>query len=196
MPNWCNNYVELQHEDPAMITRAAAALERGEFLQEFIPVPTDLQITAGNVGEKGSDEQVSHEAQIESNMAKHGYADWFSFCTNEWGTKWDVGGDGFGSTIDETGTKLGASFDSAWSPPIVAYEKLEELGFTVKAYYYEPGMCFTGKYEDGSDDYYEYSNMSSEEVEGSIPEELNEFFNISADMAEWEEENEEDEGEA
>ena len=28
MPNWCNNYLELEHEDPAMIERAKTAFAR------------------------------------------------------------------------------------------------------------------------------------------------------------------------
>jgi hypothetical protein len=51
MPNWCNNTLELAHEDPAMLERARDALNRGEFLQEFIPVPEELKIVAGRVGD-------------------------------------------------------------------------------------------------------------------------------------------------
>ena len=29
MPNWCNNNLVLEHDDPAMIKRAYDALERG-----------------------------------------------------------------------------------------------------------------------------------------------------------------------
>ena len=39
MPNWCNNNIELAHDDPAMIERAAAAFRDGKFLNEFIPLP-------------------------------------------------------------------------------------------------------------------------------------------------------------
>ena len=191
MPNWCNNYVELQHEDATMISRAAAALGRGELLNEFIPVPADLKIDAGNVGEKGSPEQVAHELKVEQNIAKYGYSDWYAFCVNEWGTKWDLGGENTSATVDESGKSLKVSFDSAWSPPIGAYQKLEELGFTVNAYYYEPGMGFAGTYSDGFDNEYNFSDMTSEEVADTIPGDLDEMFNISADMAEWEEENEE-----
>jgi len=52
MPNWCNNVVELAHEDPAMLERAKDALNRGEFLNEFIPVPEDLKIVAGSLGDE------------------------------------------------------------------------------------------------------------------------------------------------
>jgi len=193
MPNWCNNYVELQHEDATMISRAAEALGKGELLNEFIPVPADLHITAGNVGAKDSPEQIAHELQVEQNIAKHGYADWYAFCNAEWGTKWDLGGDGSQATIDESGKKLTVSVDSAWAPPIAAFEKLEELGFTVKAMYYESGMGFAGTYSDGCDDYYEFDSLDSSDVADMLPAELNEFFNISEDLAMWEEENEENE---
>jgi hypothetical protein len=90
------------------------------------------------------------------------------------------------------GNTLTASFDSAWSPPIAAYEKLMDMGFTIKAYYYEPGMCFAGIWEDGNDDYFEYGGMNSEQVAEEFPAELDEMFCISESMAEWEEENSEE----
>ena len=46
-------------------------------------------------------------------------------------------------------------FDTAWSPPLGLYERLKVLGYTVKAYYFEPGMCFAGEWIDGEDTYYE-----------------------------------------
>jgi len=185
MPNWCNNVVELAHEDPAMLERAKAALNRGEFLQEFIPVPEDLKITASP---GTSDEAL--KAQYESNVAKHGYANWYDYCVGEWGTKWDVGGDGMTCEIEDG--RISTSFDSAWAPPCVAYEKLVELGFSVRAYYYEGGMCFAGVWEDGNDDYYDLSGMDSEAVKSELPTVLDEMFSISEYMAEFEEENAED----
>ena len=71
MPNWCNNVVELAHEDPAMLERAKDALNRGEFLNEFIPVPKDLQIVAGSVGDPV--EQKKLEEDTARNLATHGY---------------------------------------------------------------------------------------------------------------------------
>jgi hypothetical protein len=185
MPNWCNNVVELAHEDPAMLERAKDALNRGEFLQEFIPVPEDLKITASP---GTSDEAL--KAQYESNVAKHGYANWYDYCVGEWGTKWDVGGDGMTCEIEDG--RISTSFDSAWSPPITAYEKLTDLGFSVRAYYYEGGMCFAGVWEDFNDDYYDLSGMDSEAVKAELPAVLDEMFCISEYMAEMEEENAED----
>jgi hypothetical protein len=193
MPNWCNNVVELAHEDPAMLERAKAALNRGEFLQEFIPVPGSLHIVSGSVGAKGSPEQNELEAKEQANIAAHGYATWYDFCVNEWGTKWDVGGDGMTCEIENG--RISTSFDSAWAPPLAAYEKLVDLGFSVRAYYYEGGMCFAGVWEDFNDDYYDLSGMDSEAVKEQLPEVLDEMFCISESMAEWEEENAEEQNE-
>ena len=108
MPNWCNNNLTLTHEDPAMIQRAYDALERGEFLNEFIPVPADLQITSGYLG--SGDEQKELERKTAENREKYGYGNWYDYCVGEWGTKWDVGGQGQ-SDIHPDGKMLHTTFD-------------------------------------------------------------------------------------
>lgn len=193
MPNWCNNSITLKHEDPAMIERAYKALCRGEFLNEFIPVPQDLKDTVA--GFMGEDKREAHEAQQKANLEKYGAKDWYDFCTSQWGTKWDVGGDdGLIQKLSENCVE--ASFDSAWAPPCAAYEQLAAMGFIIKAYYDEPGMAFcgvwTGDEEDFQDDYYEYSGETSETVANVIGYDLDQFWGISERMAEWEEENEQE----
>ena len=189
MPNWCNNNLTLTHEDPAMIKRAFDALERGELLQEFIPVPEDLKITAGFLGD--SEEQKKLEEATARNKEVHGYGNWYDFCVGEWGTKWDIGEQGC-SDIHPDGKMLHTNFDSAWSPPLSAYEKLMDLGFGVNAMYYEGGMCYAGIWADGNDEYYDMSGMDSVQAESDLPSELDEAFCISESMAEYEAENEEE----
>jgi len=193
MPNWCNNTVTLEHDDPAMIARAKASFADGRFLAEFIPVPESLQIVAGCAGSHNSPEQIALVEAEENNIKAHGYKNWYDYCVNEWGTKWDVGG-GDGSINDFEGGII-ISFESAWAPPIGAYEKLLDMGFRVLAMYYEPGMAFAGVWEDGVDDYYEYGGMDSKQIAEELPSALDEAFGISESVAEWEAENEETEDE-
>ena len=189
MPNWCSNNLVLTHEDPAMIKRAYDALERGEFLQEFIPVPQELKDTvSGFHGDP--DEQAKLEAQTKSNVEQFGYGNWYDYCVGEWGTKWDVGEQGC-SDIHPEGRMLHTSFDSAWSPPINAYEKLVDMGFGVEAMYHEGGMGYAGTWSDGVDDYCDLSGMSADDIEQNYPE-LDECFGISESMREYEAENEEE----
>ena len=187
MPNWCNNYIELAHEDPQMILRACDAMKRDEFLNEFIPVPEDLKIVAGRVGADDDENQKALVAQETANRERHGYATWYDYCVNEWGTKWDTGTQGY-EVLPEADGRMCIGFDTAWAPPIAAMEKLCELGFSVRLMYYEPGMAFCGIWEDGHDDYYDIGSMTSEQVLNDVPEELDECFGISEAIAEYEEE--------
>ena len=191
MPNWCDNTITLKHSDPTMIKRAHDALERGEFLNEFHPVPLDLKIVAGRVGGDEDAEQQALVLQENANRDKYGYANWYDWCVYEWGTKWDVGDEG-SATLNEDGS-LTASFNSAWAPPIEAYRMLEDLGFEIKAYYFEGGMMFAGIYEDGDDDYYEIGGMNSEQINAELPKELDEMFGISEQVEEYESEEADDE---
>lgn len=190
MPNWCNNNLVLEHDDPAMIKRAYDALERQEFLQEFIPVPQELRDTvSGFMGD--GDEQRKLEAQTKRNLEKYGYGNWYDFCVGEWGTKWDVGDQGC-SDIHPDGTTLHTSFDSAWSPPVNAYQKLEQLGFRVNAMFYESGMAFAGTYSEGNCDDFSLEGMSADEIERDYPD-LDECFGISESIRDYEAENQEEE---
>ena len=185
MPNWCNNSVEIYHTDPAMIERARKAFNGEGLLQEFIPVPQELIDTVSGF----VPEQEALEAKQAANREKYGYSSWYDFCVSEWGTKWEIGADGNPAQDIPGGLMLG--FDSAWSPPIAAYEKLLEMGFRIRAMYYEPGMAFAGVWEDGADDYYEYGGMNSDQIAEELPSELDECFCISEQVAEYEAENQE-----
>ena len=116
---------------------------------------------------------------------------WYFWCTTNWGTKWDTNAHSVEIDRDDP-CILDASFDTAWSPPIEFYKHLQTLGFTVEAKYYEPGMCFAGMWYNGYDDFFDLGGLSAEEVEHSIPEELDAEFGISDSMYEWEAENTEE----
>ena len=190
MPNWCNNYLELEHEDPAMIERAKKAFGEGKLLEEFCPVPASLHIVAGRLGD--GDEQKKLEEDTAENIRVHGYGNWYDYCVNEWGTKWDVGGDGDQATV-ESPNSIKMNFDSAWAPPTAAMDKFMDLGFKVKLIYWESGMCFCGLYDENGDDYYELDGMSADEVAETINSEIDECMCIVENMREWEEENAEEE---
>jgi hypothetical protein len=188
MPNWCENSVVLKHEDPTFVARARESFNRGELLNEFVPVPKDLlEAMAGSFGD--ADKQKDLEIQTAYNIKNYGYSNWYDFCIAEWGTKWDIGANGQPAQDIEGGLML--NFESAWAPPIEAYSKLKSMGFYIEAFYYEGGMGFCGAWMDGEDEYYQIEG-NSEWVEANIPEYIDEAFGISQNMAEWEEENAEE----
>jgi hypothetical protein len=71
----------------------------------------------------------------------------------------------------------------------------ENLDVKITLDYNEPGMVFVGRLvvEEGSgvEDYFEYSGETSETVRDLIGADMDDMWNISESMAEWEEENQE-----
>jgi hypothetical protein len=182
MPNWCYNGVTLRHNDPAMIDRAQHS---DGLLSEFLPTPQPLlDTTAGSFGD--TERQALLEAKEADNVKQFGYKNWYDWNVANWGTKWDVKLDNVEREDDNT---LTASFDSAWSPPIEAYQKLEELGFEIEAKYYEPGMAFCGTYNaESGEDTFELGGLTADTVRDAIGEELDDYFGISEEMAQYDEE--------
>lgn len=177
MPNWCSNVVTFSHDDAEQIKRLVGAFNGDGLMKEFIPVPKELQeTTAPNNVNEGEMVQ------------KYGYGDWYSFQVNEWGTKWDVSSEEYNRVeYTEGETRVTISFESAWSPPLEFYNKMVAMGFSVDAYYYEPGMAFCGHYESGEDAMFDISGDSAW-VKENIPEDINELFDIAGGMEQWEEE--------
>lgn len=135
MPNWCQNKLTVEHDDPAMIDRFVQAYNKGAVCNEFIPQPEDI-------GDG-----------------------WYDWRLANWKTKWDIGADEgteneerYGLKATVVGNEANCSFDSAWSPPIGLYNELTNLGYKVHASYFEPGMAFCGVYHNGYDNYIEYHN--------------------------------------
>ena len=191
MPNWCSNHITVRGTNSAEIKRLADAFDNGEFCGTVVPMPEELNITSGSLGDPVA--QAELEAKSKANLEKHGFANWYDFNVAKWGTKWEIGGNGTEAERDEDGLGFSAPFDSAWSPPIGVCEALVEQGFEVVLYYYEPGMGYCGKWEDGFDEYYEYSSETSKTVRAAIGSDLDDMFGISESMAEYEADNEEEE---
>lgn len=184
MPNWCSNYISVRGTNSAEVKRLADAFDAGEFCQAVIPVPAVLNDTTAPT-------QEGDEAAAEARRQACGFSNWYDFCVNRWGTKWDIGSQGE-CDRDEDGLGFNGTFDTAWAPPLGVVEQMVEDGFEVTLYYNEPGMCFVGKFEDGEDFCYDYGGFDSDNVRSVIGDELDDFFGISEQIAEYEAENEEE----
>ena len=194
MPNWCAN--SLYVTGPTKVIQdLSEAAQKGEMLNYVCPVPQDLVDTvSGSFGDP--EKQAELVAKQTANVEKYGYSTWYDFCVNEWGTKWDIGGEDATIEVTDVGDGSGRStlkiaFDSAWAPPIAAYEKMEGLGLEVRAFYYEPGMAFCGQFFQGEDTCWDITG-NSDWVSENIPDEIDTEMNISESMAEWEDEEETD----
>jgi hypothetical protein len=159
----------------------------------------DNQLTLGNSDKSKLDAVEAVLADKENQeLFKHLRpfdGDWdYGWCVENWGTKWESRIVDW-ERLDDN--ELIVYFETAWGPPIALYEYLYELdeGWNVEAYYHEPGMCFAGMFYEGDDSYYEYSELSADEIEEYLPEILNEMYGIADYKRDWDEENEEEEEE-
>ena len=189
MPNWCSNHITVRGTNQREISAIAGAMKEGRFCDSIIHCPEDLN-REGSSSHGGPNAEAYEQIRAE-NMAKHGYSNWYDFQVAKWGTKWDV--ECHDVQVEDDGLAVSTYFDSAWSPPMGIVEELTNRGFEVTLYYYEPGMGFVGKWEDGCDDYYELNGLNSSTVVAAIGNELDDMFGISENMAEYEAENEEEE---
>ena len=109
-----------------------------------------------------------------------------------WGTKWDVS-DG-NIDVGDDGLSASGFFNTAWGPGVEAYRKLTELGFELDVVYFEPGMCFIGRYTSEDDhesmEYdFENENWRDDIYDDEILERLESEYES---WKEWQEECEED----
>jgi hypothetical protein len=179
MPNWCQNVVKISHADPVKMDIIRAADNKDNFFNTFIPCPQDLIDTVSGYVR----EQEALEAKQAANLEKYGYNTWYDHNIAKWGTKWDV----VPRITEDNTNQITMTFDTAWSPPIEFYRAIiEEHGFEIMAFYNEEGMAYAGVFDNGHNEYYEYSGLNSDEIEEYLPFDLNEIFNISANKADWE----------
>ena len=131
MPNWCNNTLYIRAEEEEDMKELKDLLDKTlEFskdnncatnlLSAIIPMPKELEET-----KSPSDKP-----------------NWYDWCCNNWGTKWDV--DCYETQMEDDYMEFG--FDSAWGPPVAWLEQVAKLfpklKFSLK--YDEPGGGFMG----------------------------------------------------
>ena len=115
---------------------------------------------------------------------------WYFWNIENWGTKWDAMPD---NIIWEDDNTVKFSLETAWAPPIGFYEKMQDLGYKIDAYYLEEGMAFVGRFEDGFDDHYDYGDMSADEMEDDLPEWVEDEFGLISRTRDDEDQEAEDE---
>ena len=187
MPNWCNNTFELVGPKEKIREFESFLNEKNgkDWFDFFLPCPEELK-AVGDVSFHHTNEQL---------VEKYGYSDWYSWSVDNWGCKWNCDAqDWTVEDYDDDNLSMRFWFDSPWGPPTELYNFIDaQDGLNVFANFHEEGMGFVGKFEYGSADSYEYSDLDS--LDG-IPEEIIDEWNLREmleERAEWEEEDEEEE---
>jgi len=186
MPNWCNNNITIT--GPNKIIDKIDKIVKNEkyekpedgLLEYFYPMPAELRDTTAD-GTKRKKLQ-----------KKYGFDDWYSWAVENWSTKWDIhefhGVDR--NYINDDESEISFGFESAWAPPIGAYEKFidDNSNCSIKATYYEGGCDFMGEWYDGQDDCYQVSDFKSDDDfwKTGVGSTLDDLYGITESMAEYE----------
>ena len=167
MPNWCYNSLLVKGETKKIneFKRKAKGKNTDLSLNNFVPMPKELENTSSPariVSEKEYKKIMKENEKIKNNkdffrnnaiteetskklIKKYGTNNWWDWKIQNWGTKWDVNA----KLEKNTKNELVYSFDSAWSPPTDALEKIAQLypELYFKMDYEEEGMGFKGSIE-------------------------------------------------
>ena len=189
MPNWCDNQITITGPNSVIdkiekIVKEDDSHENTGLLNFFHPMPKQLEGTTSP----------SSSADKPQPMVE-GFDCWYDWRVEKWSTKWEVcefyGVDRqYLSEQNEGESVITFGFSSAWAPPIGAYEQflVDNEDCSLKALYYEGGCDFMGEWDNGSDDCYAPSDYKSTDDfwQDGIGSTLDEMFNITESMAEYE----------
>lgn len=156
MPNWCHNILIVSGDSAALDAFAEKARPTPELMRQAYNEALDCWRPAD--GSKPTLEQWFGEHCAEQPLTFEAFAplpagaDWYSWCSDNWGTKWDARFDAPGVALGLPGADVEASvaqngltriddvltyrFDTAWSPPIAAVDAMAAqhptLAFTLR----------------------------------------------------------------
>ena len=191
MPNWCNNNISITGPNSVIDKIEKIVKEEKEdngLLNFFHPMPKQLEGTTSP----------SSSADKPQPMVE-GFDNWYDWRVENWGTKWELcefyGVDRqYHSEQNEGESTITFGFDSAWAPPINAYEQFlrDNEDCSLKAWYYEGGCDFMGEWDNGCDDCYAPSDYKSDSDfwNDGVGSTLDDYFGITESMAEYEAEQE------
>ena len=191
MPNWCDNQVSITGPNSVInkIEKIVNEEKDTEGLLQFMyPMPQELKDTTADGSEN------------KEMIKKYGHSDWYSWATDNWGTKWDIN-EFYGvdrQEISDDESTISFAFQSAWAPPTGAYQEfVDKHPVSLEAIYYEGGCDFMGILDNGDDRGYTVSEAAPEGSKDAFWQsgdgaQLDESFNITELMAEYEAEQEAD----
>ena len=192
MPNYCNNNIRITGPNSVIdkiekIVSKKTGDDNG-LLNYFYPMPKALEGT-----QSPADPKLKKNKVLEK---KYGFNCWYDWRVENWSTKWDVTeiyGEASRTHIGDDESEISFGFDSAWSPPIGAYQYwiAENSNCSIRATYYEPGCDFMGIWDNGEDTCYEVSTIAPKgstdnfwtSAEGK---ELDDLYGITESMAQYE----------
>lgn len=188
MPNWTDNVITIKHAAKAKIDLIENTKDSEiGVLQAIIPCPAELNDDDLTTYSNGPEQAVRDRKKAALKL-KYGYDSWYEWNVAKWGTKWDLCQPNITRVDDNT---VVITCQTAWSPPIQAFETMTMMGYEVRCLYCGEGPEYAGIWDNGVDDYYNTTD-GSKDAAAKLPKELDDQFNIVETLEEYERENEEE----
>ena len=143
MPNNTDVRVYITHKSDKRIDDMEWLFNTDEPFNQILPMPDDI---------------LRDNLTMEERKASNG-RNWYDWSIANWGTKWDAYDVRTQRIADNT---LYVMMETAWSPPIPVFRKLEEMGFTIEATFLDEGHMYIGQYIDGVEEMFDvddYDNL-------------------------------------
>ena len=148
MPNWCDNRVTISSntEDDSQFKELVAKFQVERPFNEIYPQP-DWKNTPNEKGELPVKREMKND-KGEIITITYDFPDgqnddrWYHWCSNNWGTKWDV--NLVGAEVYECYAEF--EFQTAWAPASGIFDKIKEdyPDVAISWFYDEPGMEIAG----------------------------------------------------
>jgi hypothetical protein len=156
MPNWCENTLIISNSNNELekFFNENKINENDLDFNCVCPCPDELYNTESP--------NKSNDNKIKELVEKYGYSDWYTWCCNNWGTKWNA------SDVEyyKEDSTLTYSFNTAWGPPSVWFTKLCDKypNFELTLKYEESGMDIGGNMTYTNNNLFEQEYTLSEYI--------------------------------
>ena len=113
MPNWVFSVLEITGPKDEVASIAEIDFD----FEKFLPIPADL-----DCGWPGKPDLT--DSQKQANLAIYGHESWYTWCIENWGTKWSPSE--VTQTMSDDGKTLDATMNTPWGLPMQALSKLSQ----------------------------------------------------------------------
>ena len=136
MPNWFTNQlvIECDSEQQSKLLSQIGTDDSPLDFNKILPIPKPLLDThTGSSTVDGKDvkewltidgkDRTLREEEVTRWKSKYGATNWYDWCINNWGTKWNAKN----IILQQYSNHILFEFDTAWAPPEPIYEHLKEF---------------------------------------------------------------------
>lgn len=132
MPNWCYNRMSVTGDRDSLVKLSEAitrehdpslaettmGMEQVDYdLTVLFPIPEPLAVRSVMFADDTDNpELIALRERYDENKKKYGHRDWYSWCLDNWGTKWSPRIEEWTINDYPNGSEIYAYYETAWSP--------------------------------------------------------------------------------